>query len=215
MPLDLALSLRQTRLAEMRGQLTPALAGCERPITLEIGCGHGHYLTAYAAAHPADVCVAVDLVADRIERARRKTDRAGLTNVTWIHGEAALLLEALPPETRLERIFVLFSDPWPKRRHWKNRVIQLDFLSELAARAGEGAELCFRTDHVDYFEWASLRVAAHPCWRLDEAAEWPFESESVFQQRAEAGYQSLVARRVAGPVPAAGTLPEPEPPVLD
>lgn len=209
-PLDLALSIRQSRLTDLRSRLAAALADCERPITLEIGCGHGHFMAAYAAAHPEEVCVAVDLVADRIERAQRKTDRAGLANVTWIHGEASLLLEALPEGVTLGRVFVLFSDPWPKRRHWKNRVMQLDFLSTLAARAGEGAELCFRTDHRDYFDWAGQRLALHPCWRRDDAAEWPFECVSVFQQRAEGDYQSWVARRVPAAVPPAGSLPEPE-----
>lgn len=210
MPLDLALSIRQSRLTALQARLGEVLAGCDRPITLEIGCGHGHFFTAYAAEHPDEVCVAVDLVGDRIERAQRKTDRAGLTNVTWIHGEAGLLLEALPPEARLGRILVLFSDPWPKRRHWKNRVIQLDFLGELAARAKEGAELCFRTDHESYFSWASRRVDLHPCWDVDPIAPWPFEHVSVFQQRAEAGYQSLVARRTGAEVPQQGSLQEPE-----
>lgn len=215
MPLDLALSIRQSRLSALQSRLGEALAGCDTPVTLEIGCGHGHFLAAYAAAHPEETCLAVDLVADRIERARRKTDRAGLGNVTWIHGEAALLLAALPAEVALGRIFILFSDPWPKRRHWKNRVIQLEFLSELAARAGEGAELYFRTDHADYFAWARRRLELHPCWMPDEAAAWPFESESVFQQRAEGSYQSLIARRIPGAVPAAGSLSEPEPSSAD
>lgn len=214
-PLDLALSIRQSRLSALQSRLGEALAGCDTPVTLEIGCGHGHFLAAYAAAHPEETCLAVDLVADRIERARRKTDRAGLGNVTWIHGEAALLLAALPAEVALGRIFILFSDPWPKRRHWKNRVIQLEFLSELAARAGEGAELYFRTDHADYFAWARRRLELHPCWMPDEAAAWPFESESVFQQRAEGSYQSLIARRIPGAVPAAGSLSEPEPSSAD
>lgn len=193
----------------MQAVLGAALVGHAKPITLEVGCGHGHFFTAYAAAHRDELCVAVDLLRDRIERARRKTDRAGLNNVTWIHGEAGLMLEALPAETRLGRIFLLFSDPWPKRRHWKNRVLQLDFLSEIAAKSIAGAQFCFRTDHPHYYEWALRRVRMHPCWRLEPDGAWPFEQESVFQQRAEAGYQSWVARRTQAPVPPVGGLLEP------
>lgn len=194
MPLEQAQAIRDARLAELHPQLDAALTGRTR-LTLEVGCGHGHFLTAYAKAHPEEFCIGIDLLADRLARAARKSRAAGLTNVAWIQAEAGLLVQALPPEVKLgPTIFVLFPDPWPKRRHWKHRVIQPAFLSMLADRAQPGTQLCFRTDYAPYFAEASAVIAGHPAWRLDASNAWPFEQPTVFQSRAES-YQSITARR--------------------
>ncbi len=193
MPLEIAQALTTARLADLRARLEPLLQ-TTLPITLEIGSGHGHFLTAYAQAHPERFCIGIDLIGDRLERSARKSDRAGLKNIAWMHADVRLFLEALPAETRLAEIFLLFSDPWPKRRHWKNRVLQPEFLSNLATRAGEGARFCFRTDHAPYFSQAHGFVAEHADWSLAPEEPWPFELATVFQLRAE-GHQSFVARR--------------------
>jgi tRNA (guanine-N7-)-methyltransferase len=194
MPLDQAHAIRDARLAELHPQLDAALRGRTR-LTLEVGCGHGHFLTAYAKSRPEELCMGIDLLEDRLARAGRKSKAAGLSNVFWIHAEASLLLQALPPHVRLgPSIFVLFPDPWPKRRHWKHRVIQPAFLSMLAERAEPGTQLCFRTDYAPYFTEASAVITGHPTWRVDAADAWPFEEPTVFQSRAES-YQSITARR--------------------
>lgn len=193
MPLEIAQALTASRLADLRAQLAPLLQ-TTLPVTLEIGSGHGHYLTAYAEAHPERFCIGIDLIGDRLERSARKSNRAGLKNVAWLHADVRLFLEALPAETRLAEIFLLFSDPWPKRRHWKNRVLQPEFLTALAARAGEGARFCFRTDHAPYFAQARGFVGEHADWSLASDEPWPFELATVFQLRAD-GHQSFIARR--------------------
>lgn len=194
MPLEVAQALNASRLAEIRSQLASILPS-PLPITLEIGSGHGHFLTAYAEAHPRRFCIGIDLIGDRLERSARKSTRAKLANIVWMHAEASLFLKALPVDTTLSEIFVLFSDPWPKRRHWKNRVIQAEFLSLLASKAGQGARLYFRTDHPHYFEQTNALINEHPSWTLDAGAPWPFELPTVFQKRA-ASHQSLVASRL-------------------
>lgn len=197
MPLEVYHSLREQRLAELRDNFWPRLRGRAR-LTLEIGCGHGHYLTAYAAAHPAEFCVGIDIIGERIARAGRKTARAKLENIVWVQAEAALFLEALPEEHRIGRVFLLFSDPWPKRRHWKNRVFQSTLLDQLLPLTDPGAALHFRTDHREYFDQALETAAAHPAWCLaaDKEVPWPFEQPSVFQERAaDKGYHSFTLLR--------------------
>ncbi len=162
----------------------------------ELGCGHGHFLTAYAEAHPERLCVGIDLVGERVDRANRKRDRAKLANLHFIQAEARLFLEELPASTRFEDVFVLFPDPWPKLRHRKHRIMQPDFLAAVARRAGPATRLCFRTDFAPYFEDARATVSAHADWQLVEAP-WPFEHETVFQSRAPS-FQSLIARPNAG-----------------
>ena len=81
---------RAANVARLGETLATALAG-RMGITFELGCGHGHWLAAYAAAHPQEFCVGIDLIADRIDRAGRKTGRAKLDNIAWLQAEASLL----------------------------------------------------------------------------------------------------------------------------
>lgn len=194
MPIEQAQLQREERVGALRLALQ-TLALPATGLTLEIGCGHGHFLTAYAAAHRSERCVAIDIIAERLHRAERKTRRAGLANVTWLRADADDLLEAWPEGTRFDRnIFILFPDPWPKRRHWKNRLIRPAFLDRLATRTAPGAAVCFRTDHAPYFAAAAAHFAAHPDWQIEPEAPWPFEHRTVFEARADA-HQSLVAHR--------------------
>lgn len=202
MPLDFYDSLLEKRLAALRADFFPRLPSSGgKSLTIELGCGHGHYLTAYAGARPEEYCVGLDLLADRIARAERKAKRAKLDNLAFVQAEASLFLSALaavPERAPVRRIFVLFSDPWPKRRHWKHRVMQTELLDLLAGMTESGASVHFRTDHPDYFGYARDVVAAHGAWRLatPEEAPWPFEHLSVFEERALAGVpQSLTALR--------------------
>jgi tRNA (guanine-N7-)-methyltransferase len=192
MPIEEAQALRSARLAALKEECAQLWGNWPTELTLEIGCGHGHFLTAYAQAHPKEHCLGVDLLADRIARARKKATRAGLANLAFFHGDAGLLLEALPPAVRLTRVFVLFPDPWPKRRHHKNRILQDTFLQQLAGRAGQGALLCFRTDYEPYLREVEALLATHSAWR-PVRAPWPFEFETVFQSRA-AAHHSLLAK---------------------
>ena len=191
------LALIAQRRTGLRAALAPVLPPAAR-FLCEIGSGHGHFLTAYAATHPGELCIGIDLVGERIARAIRKRDRAKLSNLHFFHAEAHDFLAALPADASFSAIVVLFPDPWPKRRHHKNRLLQPAFLDALAARAGWGTRLYFRTDHRGYFTQATAVLAAHPMWRIDPATPWLFETETVFQARAPA-YHSLVAERLAGP----------------
>lgn len=193
---SLFLAERETRRATLQRDLT-GLVPFDCRLTLEIGSGHGHFLTAYAAAHPKEFCIGIDLVAERVRRSLRKRDRANLTNLSFLQAEAEEFVAALPSHASLHRILVLFPDPWPKRRHHKNRIMQPSFLSALAARASAGAGLYFRTDYNPYFSAAEAVVKTHPDWQLTDAP-WAFERETVFQSRADT-FQSLVAERRPAP----------------
>jgi tRNA (guanine-N7-)-methyltransferase len=179
---------RRAALRATAAAIVPARAA----IVLEIGSGHGHFLVRYAAEHPEKFCVGVDLIGERIARARKKATRARLSNCHFIQAEARELIHELPTGVTFAEVWVLFPDPWPKKRHHKNRILQPAFWELLATRAGEGARLYFRTDHAEYFQWVVARMPEVKSWRLDPAATWALEHETVFQARAPS-YQSLVA----------------------
>ena len=145
----------EAHLLRIRDRDTALRAACaailpgEGAFTWEVGCGHGHFLAAYAAAHPERCCIGVDIASDRIGRAERKRGRARLGNLHFLQADAGAFLAALPARARLSEVFVLFPDPWPKRRHHKNRVLQPAFLAEVAKRAGQGARPGHATFRVE------------------------------------------------------------------
>lgn len=185
------------RRSALRAELARCL-GTPRKITWEVGCGHGHFLVAQAIAHPAHFFIGVDVSSERIARARRKSERARLANCVFIQCEAREFLRELPRAFALEEIWVLFPDPWPKKRHHKNRVMQSEFLEAVAGRAGQGARIFYRTDHTGYFAATVGLFAGSQTWSLDAGALWPPELATVFQARAPS-YQSLVAVRTSHP----------------
>ncbi len=185
---------RSANVARLGATLAAALAG-RTGITFELGCGHGHWLAAYAAAHADEFCVGIDLITHRVERSVRKQTLGKLDNVIFLKAEAMEFLEALPGEIFLEKIFILYPDPWPKKKHHKNRFIQASSLDLLAKRAGPGASLHFRTDDADYFEWTRTHVETHGGWKLKAGNPWPFEQTTFFEERMKAK-RDLEAERV-------------------
>lgn len=191
-----AAAILENRRQQVTGILAE-IAGEHPVITLELGCGHGHFLTAYAEAHPDSYCVGIDRQGNRIGRSLRKQDRAGLPNLRFVRADVTQFLECIPAALRLARVLVLFPDPWPKKRHIKNRLLGSVMLDLLARHTLPEADLYLRTDDPGYFEWVEENVREHPDWRLKPDLNWPFEVETVFQKKAEA-WQSLAAVRAAG-----------------
>ena len=164
-------------------------------VVLEIGCGHGHFLAAYAAAYPKQCCVGIDLKNKRLLKSDKKREKRDLNNLHFLKAEGREFIEALDPTVRLNRIFILFPDPWPKKRHHKRRLIQDDFLSALGAHTSPGGNIYFRTDYQPYYEWTSEKIERCPDWIRDEKESWPFEEESYFEQIL-GEHRSLIARRI-------------------
>ena len=161
-------------------------------ITLELGCGHGHFLTAYAGVHTEEYCLGIDRQGNRITRSLRKQGHADLPNLRFVRAEVRQFLDCLPRGMRLARIFVLFPDPWPKRRHLKNRMLSPSMLEKLAQHAIPGTELFMRTDDFGYLEWVEANLSESLAWWIHPDPVWPFEWETVFQRKARS-YRSLSA----------------------
>jgi len=185
------LLLQRQRIEQIRDELM-RLYPDPVELVLEIGCGHGHYLTAYAQQHPESKCLGLDLVTRRIRKANAKRDKRNLVHLHFMKAEVREFMMALPDHLRLERVFILFPDPWPKKRHTKNRIIQLALLDELAKHARSGTALHFRTDDDNNFAYGMEVIASHDRWIIQDDVEWPFENPSFFQDLFTA-YQSLTA----------------------
>jgi tRNA (guanine-N7-)-methyltransferase len=187
------LAKQAARKEALRQDCLKALQGA-KCIVFEAGCGHGHWLTAYAEAHPEHCCVGIDLIAHRIRKGQEKCAKRNLSNLHFFKAELGEFLEILPPETRFGMTVLLFPDPWPKARHHRRRMVQAAFLDILAGRTDSGGCFYFRSDDRPYYDWTIEHLEAHPDWEIDAEGNWPYETETYFQSLMDS-FNSVVARR--------------------
>ncbi len=192
--LELALARRAVRVENLKAEIAalPA-ADFGNVLTFEIGCGKGHYLSAYGAAHQDELCVGIDLISSRIRDGERKNEKRGNTNVYFIKAYSSEFIDAMPDSVKFKKVFIFFPDPWPKKRHNKNRLIQPEFLTTLKGYCTPDVKLYFRTDHNEYFEWSKEIFASHQDWEILEGENLEFEEVSQFQ-RILPNFQTLVAK---------------------
>lgn len=182
----------QKRLGVLRSAVDSIGLG-ETGATLEIGSGHGHFLAAYAAENSSELCVGLDLLAGRVERSQRKKRAAGLDNLHFVRGEAWELLTVWPEHVPIHKVWILFPDPWPKKRHAARRLVSDGFLYLLDMRTSVDARIYFRTDHIPYLDAVRECIAKHSRWQLADE-QFPFECQTVFEARAPS-YGSVVAKK--------------------
>ena len=172
---QLALRLPQLRLAlPETGKLDPArlFQGRQR-LWLEIGFGGGEHLAAQAAAHPEVGLIGCEPYLAGVARLLAVAEQEGLDNLRVVVDDARLLLDALP-DACLERVFVLFPDPWPKTRHHKRRIVNPATAAEFARVLAPGGELRLATDDMGYARAMLLVLAGRPelVWQASRPADW-------------------------------------------
>lgn len=123
-----------------------------QPLEVELGAGDGSFLIAWANANPQHNFLAIERLLGRIRKIERKAKRAGLTNVRLMRIEASYFLDHLLPRQSVTALHVYFPDPWPKRKHRKNRLINDAFAETCVRVLAPGGTLYVRTDDTDYFE---------------------------------------------------------------
>jgi tRNA (guanine-N7-)-methyltransferase len=134
-------------------------------IWLEIGFGGGEHLAAQAAAHPEIGLIGCEPFVNGVSNLLVLLDEAGATNVRVFSDDARVLLSALP-EASIDRAFLLFPDPWPKRRHEERRFANAGGLDLIARALSDGAEFRVATDHPLLSTWMPARIGAHPAFTL-------------------------------------------------
>ena len=151
------------------------LAADAREVWLEIGFGGGEHLAARAAGRPDVLLLGVEPFLNGVASALRHIDEQGLDNVRLHVGDARDLMARLP-DASLDRLFILFPDPWPKLRHRKRRLVDAVFVAESARLLKPGATLRFATDWADYADQALALFAA------SEAFEWLAEASDDWRR---------------------------------
>ncbi|WP_369807094.1 tRNA (guanine(46)-N(7))-methyltransferase TrmB [Ancylobacter radicis] len=142
-------------------------------VRLEIGFGGGEHLLAAAQRNPDIGYIGAEAFLNGIAKVTASVAESGLANLR-LHGDDVVpLLDRLPPAS-LDRIDLLYPDPWPKRRHWKRRFVQADNIDRIARLLPIGGRFRFATDIEHYAAWTLARLLADPrfAWTAQRADDW-------------------------------------------
>jgi tRNA (guanine-N7-)-methyltransferase len=123
-----------------------------QPLEVELGCGDASFLVEYARRNPETNFIGVERLLGRISKLDRKGRRAGLTNLRGMQIESSYFLQWLLPPRSASALHIYFPDPWPKKRHRKNRLINKNFPALARAALAPGGKIYLRTDDADYFQ---------------------------------------------------------------
>jgi len=158
-------------------------------VRLEIGFGGGEHLIAQAAQHPRTGFIGAEPFVNGMAKTLAAIAERELENIRLHFGDAAFLLEWLPPAA-LARVDLLYPDPWPKRRHWKRRFVQDHSVAALARVLRPGGEFRFATDIPDYAAWTLTHLIRSSAfaWTAERADDWrrPWDGFSSTRYEAKA-----------------------------
>lgn len=165
-----------------------------RPAWLEIGFGGGEHLIWQAENNPGVTFIGCEPFEEGVVKVLSNVEDKRLANV-YIHPDDARAILPNIREASLDRVFILFPDPWPKRKHHKRRLINRELLASLARAMKRGAELRIGTDIPDYARTILMAFQASPefTWTASgpedwqrRPADWPqtrYEQKAVREDR--------------------------------
>lgn len=150
-----------------------ALFDDNRPVWLEIGFGGGEHLIEQARRNEDVGFVGAEPFIEGVAKALTGIDTHSLTNIRLLADDVRLLLERFEDHC-IDRVFILFPDPWPKRRQQKRRLIQPAFLDQLARIVKPGSEVRFATDVKSYADEALWHFVRHSNfnWNAQSVTDW-------------------------------------------
>ena len=142
-------------------------------VWLEIGFGGGEHLASLAARSPHIGFIGAEPFVNGIAKLLVVIDNDRLANIRIFDGDGRLLLEDLE-DSSIDRLFVLYPDPWPKRRHEKRRLLDAATIAELYRVMMPGGELRLASDSADYVGWSLRNIMAHGGfdWLAEGPRDW-------------------------------------------
>jgi tRNA (guanine-N(7)-)-methyltransferase len=123
--------------------------GRTAPLHIDLGCGDGSFLCALAQRMPDKNFLGIERLLNRVRASARRT--AALDNVRLLRMESFYVVRYLLRSESVETFYLLFPDPWPKRRHHRRRIVTPDFLGSIHTALRKNGRIYIATDDVDYF----------------------------------------------------------------
>ena len=135
------------------------------PLHIEIGTGKGRFITAHAKEEPNVNFLGIEKYSSVLLKALNKLEEADLDNLRLIRMDADNILDAFA-EREADKIYLNFSDPWPKDRHAKRRLTSVPFLNRYSVFLAQEGGITFKTDNRPLFDF-SLEQAEEAGWKLE------------------------------------------------
>ena len=126
---------------------------------VEVGCGKGKFTAETAEANPDVLMIAVERCREAMVVAMEKAQGMGLTNVFYIDMDVAKI-EEIFDRGEMDRLFINFPDPWPRKKNGKRRLTHRGFLDKYCRTVKEGGEIHFKTDNAPLFAFSVEEFAA-------------------------------------------------------
>jgi tRNA (guanine-N7-)-methyltransferase len=167
------------------------------PIDVDLGCGEGTFLLAMAGRHPERNFLGVERMRGRVETVCRKA--VNIHNVRVLHLESAYAVRYLLPPNSVQTFYLLFPDPWPKRRHHGRRIATTEFLDAIHRALEPCGAIHVATDDRNYFERIDYLAQNDSRFgRIDNSGNDLPETrfQKRFQERGKSVY-GLVLRKVS------------------
>lgn len=156
-----------------------------KPVWLEIGFGGGEHLVHQAQQNPDVGIIGCEPFINGVAMLLGKVREAGVTNLRVFPGDARTLFDVLPPES-IAKAFLLYPDPWPKKRHHRRRFVTPEHLAPLYEVMAPGAEFRVATDIPDYVRQTLIEVpAAGFEWLAEGPQDWRVAWEDWISTRYE------------------------------
>ena len=160
------LDVRMERCAALRIAEPAALKGAWRSLKpdasalwVEVGCGKGKFTAETAAANPDVLMIAVERCREAMVVAMEKAQSMKLTNVFYIDMDVANIEEIFAGE-EIDRLFINFPDPWPRKKNATRRLTHRGFLDQYCRVVRENGEFHYKTDNAPLFEFSVEEFAA-------------------------------------------------------
>lgn len=149
------------------------LKDVDSPLWLEIGFGGAEHLLWQAKHNPDVHILGVEPFLNGVVKAVSGITKDRLNNISLHRGDAREVLKLLPDHS-LDRVFVLFPDPWHKARHNKRRIINMEFLEDLHRVIKPGGTFRFGSDIIHYVDWTLTRLKRHGgfSWLATSQEQW-------------------------------------------
>ena len=169
------------------GRLDEGESPGARQTFLEIGFGGGEHLVWQATRNPNVTLIGCEPFEDGVVKVLARIEEHKLSNIRIHMGDARDVLRALP-DAGIARAFILFPDPWPKRKHQKRRLVNAQTLAHLARVMRPRAELRIGTDIGDYARSLLEAFQSEPRfrWRADCPSDWRIRPDDWPETRYEA-----------------------------
>jgi len=155
-------------------------------IWLEIGYGCGEHLAHRAKNNPDVSFIGCEVYAHGIAALVQEVSDEKIQNISLFTEDARLLIDDLPDKS-VDRVFILFPDPWPKRRHYKRRIINQETLDKLHRILKDDGRLNLATDHPEYARWMLAHIIHHDKfhWLANKPDDWKTPPKGHIKTRYE------------------------------